>query len=91
MERRYQNLPYMQEGMFVIGIKPRSLGEGVVPVVYTRDYTRAWLYWDDNPGHNYGIFQWQRGGFVWVGRKMVNKKGQPYWIPVPPEHIEISA
>ena len=85
-ERRYQNLPYMVEGMFVVGIKPRSLGEGVVPIVYTRDYEKAWLYWDSHPGHNYSIFVWTKGALKWAGRKMRNKIGITYHTPVPPEH-----
>jgi hypothetical protein len=77
----------MQEGMYVVGVKPKSLGEGVIPIVYTVDYEKAWQYWDDNFAQNLAIFQWTRGGFIWVGRKMKHKLGHTVWIPVPPAHI----
>lgn len=81
----------MQEGMYVVGVKPKSLGEGVIPIVYTVDYERAWQYWDDNPGHSYGIYLWTRGALVAVGRKHIDKKGRTHWIPIPPVHIKITA
>lgn len=81
----------MVEGMFVVGVKPKSLGEGVIPVVYTADYARAWQYWDNHPGHNYMIYRWSRGALKCVGRRMRHKNGSIVWIPVPPAHIEISA
>lgn len=90
-ERLYQHLPYMVEGMYVVGVKPKSLGEGVTPVVYTRDYTRAWLYWDQHPGNNYSIFQWHEGNLKWIGRKIIDKHGRPHWVPIPPWNIVISA
>jgi hypothetical protein len=91
MERLYQHQAYMVEGMYVVGVKPRALGEGLVPVVYTRDYTRAWLYWNQHPGYNYGLFQWSQGTLKWIGRRVVDKKGRTHWVPLPPWHIEISA
>jgi len=91
MERLYQHRPYMVESMYVVGVKPKSLGEGVIPVVHTMDYTKAWLYWDAHPGHNYGIFQWSQGTLLWVGRKVVDKKGRVYRVPVPPWNIELPA
>jgi hypothetical protein len=81
----------MVEGMYVVGVKPKSLGEGVIPVVHTMDYTRAWLWWDQHPGMNYGIYRWSAGGFVNIGRKMVDKRGRPHWVPIPPWNIQISA
>lgn len=91
MERLYQHRPYMVEGMYVVGVKPRSFGEGVVPEVYSMDYTRAWLWWDQHPGNNYGIYRWAQGTLVPIGRKMVDKKGRPHWVPIPPWNIVISA
>jgi hypothetical protein len=91
MERLYQHQAYMVEGMYVVGVKPKALGEGVVPVVYTRDYTRAWLYWNQHPGYSYGLFQWSQGTLKWIGRRVVDKKGRTHWVPLPPWHIEISA
>ncbi len=81
----------MVEGMYVVGVKPKSLGEGVTPVAYTMDYTRAWLYWDQHPGMEYGIFQWFQGGLKHVGRKVIAKNGRVHWVPIPPWNVEISA
>lgn len=89
--RLYQHKAYMVEGMYVVGVKPKSLGEGVIPVVHTMDYTRAWLYWDQHPGCDYGIFQWFSGTLMWVGRKIIDKHGRPHWVPIPPWNIVISA
>lgn len=88
MERLYQHRPYMQEGMYVVGVKPKSLGEGVIPVVYTTDYEKAWQYWDDHFMENLAIFQWARGGFKWVGRKMKHKAGHIIWVPLPPDRMK---
>ena len=90
-ERLYQHRPYMVEGMYVVGVKPKVLGEGVIPIVHTTDYTRAWLWWDQHPGQNYGIFQWTTGSLKWVGRKIVDKKGRTHWVPIPPWNIQIIA
>lgn len=91
MERLYQHRPYMVEGMYVVGVKPKSLGEGVIPVVYSVNYETVYTYWDEHPGYNYAIFRWSQGTLKWVGRRMVNKAGMPYWTPVPPTHLEALA
>jgi hypothetical protein len=88
MERLYRHRPYMQEGMYVVGVRPKSLGEGVVAVVYTVDYAKAWQFWDDNFQMNYGIYQWSRGGFICVGRKMKHRLGHTIWVPVPPDRMK---
>jgi hypothetical protein len=81
----------MVEGMYVIGVKPKSLGEGVTGVASTMDYTTAYVYWQMHPGMNYGIYRWSGGGYVNVGRKMRDKLGRPHWVPIPPWNIQISA
>lgn len=86
-ERLYQHRPYMVDGMYVIGIKPRSLGEGVIPVVYSVDYTKVWEWWREHAGP-YAIYQWRNGALKIVGRKMRSKTGFPYYTPVPPAHLE---
>jgi hypothetical protein len=77
----------MQEGMYVVGVKPRSLGEGVIPVVHTWDYTRAWTYWDHNFERDLGIYQWTRGALVAVGRRIRGKDGRVFYAAIPPTHI----
>lgn len=91
VERLYQNQKYMVDGTYVVGVRPKVLGEGVIPVVYSMDYTRAWLYWDQHPGMNYGVYQWFRGALRPIGRKIIDKKGRTHYVPMPPWHIEISA
>jgi hypothetical protein len=88
LERLYKKLPYMQEGMYVVGVKPRSVGEGVICVVYSIDYTRAWTYWNENWQYPYAIFQWRNGGLHWVGERRMTKKGKRYFVPIPPAHLE---
>jgi hypothetical protein len=91
MEKLYQHQAYMVEGMYVVGVNAKSLGEGVVPVVYSREYTMAYLYWSQHPGHDYGIYRWAQGTLLHVGRKMIDKKGRPRWVPIPPWNMVISA
>ena len=86
-ERRYQNLPYMVEGMYVVGIKPRSLGEGVVPLVYSVDYAKIWQWWLDHDGSN-AIYQWTNGGLRCIGKYHRSKYGIVYHAPVPPAHMD---
>jgi len=62
-----------------------------VPVVYTRDYTRAWLYWDQHPGMNYGIFRWFRGTLHPFGRRIKTKDGKVLHVAIPPWNVEITA
>lgn len=87
-ERLYQHRPWMQEGMYVIGTKPKSMGEGVVVVVHSVDYDMVWQYWDSHPAEDLAIFQWRRGALIWVGRKMRNAKtGLTYYVPIPPSRL----
>jgi hypothetical protein len=86
-ERLYQHRPYMIDGMYVVGVKPKSLGEGVIPVVYTMYYEKAWAYWDHNFERELSIYQWNRGGFKPIGRRIQHKDGRIFHVPVPPPHV----
>lgn len=87
MERLYQHRPWMQEGMYVVGIRPHQLGEGVVVQAYSGDYQMVWQYWLDRNQLNLGIYQWKRGILVCVGVKKRLKNGVTVWVPVPPRHL----
>lgn len=88
VERRYQQQPYMKEGMYCVGTRPKSLGEGVVIEAYTHVYAIAWKYWDDNAHKVLVIYKWKSGSLVKVGVRRRNPKtGFVYYVPLPPDHM----
>lgn len=87
VERRYQQQPYMKEGMYCVGTRPKSLGEGVVVEAYSHVYAVAWKYWDDNADKVLAIYRWKSGSLVKVGIKKRNAKGMTYYVPVPPDRM----
>lgn len=88
MEQLYKTKPYMIEGMYCVGTKPKSLGEGVVVVAHSVDYETAWNYWDEHYEQDLAIFQWRLGVMNWVGKKYRNPQtGLTYYVPIPPRHL----
>lgn len=87
VEKLYKQQPWMAEGTYCVGTRPKSLGEGVVVVAYSVDYDMAWKYWDDNADKVLAIYRWSSGALVKVGVKKTNARGMTYWVPVPPDRL----
>jgi len=88
MERLYQHRPWMVESMYVVGTRPKSLGEGVFVQGYSLAYDKVWQFWRAHPQQDWGVYQWREGYLRHVGRKMRNPRtGFVFWVPIPPIHM----
>jgi hypothetical protein len=76
-----RDLRWMQDGMYLILTRPRSLGEIPQVIAYSVSYGRIWRYWmfnpDDLPENDGWMLAQRRSGYTVVIQR-----------PIPPDRLK---